>query len=189
MTKKSKVNKLTESLREKIKTEFVQGVELQSGERKIFTKDELIKKHKVASATLYRAARAENWKALREQFNAELQQELNEQRKAALIKEGKSFDDKFLQKAAEICEQVEEYFKLNQQALAMKSRAFPPQHLLALCNALTVAQKLSKVALGEVTENINVNTTIKEAESFRRIMDLLDGVKAERINSDSESLH
>ena len=56
MTKKSKVNKLTESLREKIKTEFVQGVELQSGERKIFTIDELIKKHKVASATLYRAA-------------------------------------------------------------------------------------------------------------------------------------
>lgn len=189
MTKKSKVNKLTETLKQKIKTDFVQGVETSAGERKVFTIEELIKKYKVASATLYRAARSENWKGLREQFNIELQQELNEQRKRSMIKHGKDFDDRFLKKSAEICEQVEEYFKLNQQALSMKTRAFPPQHLLALCNALTVAQKLSKVALGEITENINVNTTGKEAESFRRIIELLDGVKAERINSDSESLH
>ena len=70
MTKKSKVNKLTETLKSKIKLEFIQGVELDTGDRKVFTIDELIKSHNVASATLYRTARRENWKALREQFDA-----------------------------------------------------------------------------------------------------------------------
>ena len=80
MTKKSTVNKLTETLKSKIRTEYVQGIELDTGDRKSFTLDELIKKHNVASATLYRRAREEGWKELREQFEWELQQELNEKR-------------------------------------------------------------------------------------------------------------
>jgi len=189
MTKKAAKKKLTPELRTLIKSEFVQGCETETGDRKHYTIEELIKKHNVASATLYRAARSEGWKSLRQQFEAEIQEQLNEKRAKHLVKEGKAFDDKFISKSQEIIEQVEYYFKMNTEALKMKSKPFPPQQLLGLCNALTVAQKLSKVAMGEVTENINVNSTVKEAESFRRVMDLLHGVKRDRINSDSESLH
>ena len=76
MTKKKTKTKLTPDLRTQIKAEFVQGVELETGERRHFTIDELIKKHNVASATLYRAARAENWKALRSEFEQEVIEEL-----------------------------------------------------------------------------------------------------------------
>jgi len=189
MTKKAAKNKLTPELRTLIKSEFVQGCELETGDRKHYTIEELIKKHNVASATLYRAARSEGWKALREQFETEIQELLNEKRAKNLVKEGKAFDDKFIDKSKDIIKQVEYYFAMNTAALEMKSKPFPPQQLLGLCNALTVAQKLSKVAMGEVTENINVNSTVKEAESFRRVMDLLHGVKKDRLNSDSESLH
>ena len=158
MTKKAAKKKLTPELRTLIKSEFVQGCETETGDRKHYTIEELIKKH-------------------------------NEKRAKHLVKEGKAFDDKFISKSQEIIEQVEYYFKMNTDALKMKSKPFPPQQLLGLCNALTVAQKLSKVAMGEVTENINVNSTVKEAESFRRVMDLLHGIKRDRINSDSESLH
>lgn len=189
MTKKNTKTKLTPDLRTQIKAEFVQGIELESGERKHFTIDELIKKHNVASATLYRAARAENWKALRSQFEQEVIEELNKKRAQERVKEGSKLDDEMIKKSKEIIGQVDYYFQMNSEALKMKSRPFPPQHLLALCNALTVAQKLGKVAMGEVTENINVNSTVKEAESFREVMDLLHEVKRERLNSDSDSLH
>ena len=74
MTKKTPKNKLTESLKSTIRTEFVQGLELDTGDRKTFTIEELIKKHNVASATLYRTAKKEDWKSLREQFEMQLQE-------------------------------------------------------------------------------------------------------------------
>ena len=45
MTKSSTKTKLTEDLKTIVKTEFVQGVELDSGERQHFTIEDLIKKH------------------------------------------------------------------------------------------------------------------------------------------------
>lgn len=189
MTKKSPKNKLTADLKQRICLEFVQGLETESGDRKSFTLDELIKKHNVASATLYRAARSEGWKAQREQFNIELQEKLNEKRLKDLSKLGVQFDDKMLQMANEIVLQAQTYMDLNKDHLKNKSKALPPNQFLAICNGLQVAQKLGKIALGETTENINVNTTIKEAEAFRSVMDLLDSVKKQSTDSNSDSLH
>ena len=188
MTKKSKVNKLTETLKSKIKLEFIQGVELDTGDRKVFTIDELIKSHNVASATLYRTARRENWKALREQFEYELQEKLNEERVNNLSKVGVELDDKFISMAKDIILQVQYYFNINLHAMDLKSKTLKPSELLALCNGLITAQKLGKIALGETTENINVNATVKEADAFRSIMELLDEAKERSVNSNSRSL-
>ena len=80
MSKKSSRTKLTEELKIKLRTEFVQGIELETGERQHFSIEDLIKKYNVAPATLYRASQAESWKALREQFNIELQEKINSER-------------------------------------------------------------------------------------------------------------
>ena len=69
------------------------------------------------------------------------------------------------------------------------AKPFAPNQFLALTNALLLAQKLGKISMGEVTENINVHSTIKEADAFKSVMELLDAVKTERLNSDSDSLH
>ena len=188
MTKKSSKNKLTGSLKSTIRTEFVQGLETETGERKVFTLDELIKKHNVASATLYRTARKENWKVLREQFEYELQEERNERRIKSLGQVGIDLDDEFIQMSKDIIDQVRYYFKINQQAMSIKSRTLKPGELLALCNGLLTAQKLGKIALGETTENINVTSTVKEADAFRSIMELLDDAKERIITSNGRTL-
>ena len=172
MTKSSTKTKLTEDLKTIVKTEFVQGVELDSGERQHFTIEDLIKKHNLASATLYRAARSEGWKTLREQYNQELQEKLNQIRSTKVAKESTKWDDTILDSAKELQQQAMYYLELNKRAMDAQAKPFPPSQFLAITNAFLVAQKLGKIALGEITENINVNTTIKE-----------------RINSDSESLH
>ena len=68
MTKKSTKTKLTSELKSHVKTEFVQSIDLESGEKCHYTFEDLIKKYNLASATLYRAAKAENWKTLRSKF-------------------------------------------------------------------------------------------------------------------------
>ena len=62
MTKKTRNLKLTDTLKLKIRNEFVQGITDDSGARVVFTLEELHKKHKVAKSTLYRVANKENWK-------------------------------------------------------------------------------------------------------------------------------
>ena len=189
MTKKTTRTKLTEELKTQLRTEFVQGIELKSGERKHFSIEDLIKKYNVAPATLYRASQSEGWKALREQYNIELQEELNKQRAKKQAKESIKFDDKLLIKANDLIDQVTFYLNINEDAMNMGGKPLPPTQFLSLCNALLTAQKLGKISMGEITENINVNSTVKEAEAFNSIMELLDTVKSERLNSDSDPLH
>ena len=62
MTKQTKQKKLTKELSEKIRLEFVQGVDLGTNERKYQTIDALALKHKVARSTLYKRSQAESWK-------------------------------------------------------------------------------------------------------------------------------
>ena len=189
MIKKTDKTKLTETLKNLVRTEFVQGVELKTGEIKQYSIEDLIKKHNLASATLYRASRSEGWKALREQYNNELQERLNEERQNLITQESVKWDDDIFESAKQLRDQAMYYLMINNEAMEAKSKPFPPSQFLAISNAFLIAQKLGKIALGEITENINVNSTIKEAEGFREIMELLDGVKSERLKSDSDSLH
>ena len=76
MTKKSTKTKLTSELKSHVKTEFVQSIDLESGEKCHYTFEDLIKKYNLASATLYRAAKAENWKTLREQYDFDLEEKV-----------------------------------------------------------------------------------------------------------------
>ena len=71
MTNKSTKSKLTEQLRTVIRTEFVQGIESETGDRIFYTLEDLIKKYNLASATLYRCAKKHNWKELRISRKAE----------------------------------------------------------------------------------------------------------------------
>ena len=49
MSKKSSRTKLTEELKIKLRTEFVQGIELETGERQHFSIEDLIKKYNVSA--------------------------------------------------------------------------------------------------------------------------------------------
>ena len=142
-----------------------------------------------SAAARSRAARAENWKALRDQYNFDLEEKVKEERVKKIARESLKFDDKLLTKANDIIEQVTKYMALNEEALQENKKPFQPNQFLNLTNALLTAQKLGKIAMGEITESINVNTTIKEADAFRGIMELLDSAKEQRLKGDSDPLH
>jgi hypothetical protein len=64
-----------------------------------------------------------------------------------------------------------------------------PHQLNSLANVALTAQKISKVALGESTENISINAEIGNTETFRRAMELLDTVAEQRRSESSPALH
>ena len=64
-----------------------------------------------------------------------------------------------------------------------------PQNLVALSQAATGAQRVAKLALGESTDNMNLNADVKDTETFKEALELLDEV-ADRIReADSSSIH
>ncbi len=182
MNKKTKNVKLTDNLKLKIRTEFVQGYEDEEGKRVLYTLDELIKKHKVAKSTMYRVSQKENWKLQREQFNQEYLAKLDEERTKNLTAEGKKMDSQSINLAKALYSTVGAIIRNNSNAITEGKKGLPPSQVNSLANAALAAQRLAKLALGESTENIDAN--IKENDSFRRAMELLDTVESSRSQSD-----
>lgn len=190
MTKINPKTKLTEELATLIRTEFVQGMEMESGERIPYTLNELMKKHNVAQTTLYRRARKENWKMQKDQFFSKLENQLDEQRLEALGKESKRFDDKSIKIANELLESVALILKRNSHSLELRTRGYPPSQLLSLANTALTAQKLAKLALGEPQSTLKLNAEITDSDAFRSVMELLDTVAEQRRGEgDSSSIH
>jgi len=85
--------KLTDTLREKIRIEYVQGYEEIAGNRVLFSLDELGKTHNVAQSTLYRHSLQDGWKGQRERFQENYLAQLDKQRTQSLIADSKKFDN------------------------------------------------------------------------------------------------
>lgn len=179
-TKKPKT-KLTEIKKIKIRNDFVQGIE-KDNKRIYPTLDELIKKYKVAQSTVYRTARNENWKLQKEQFQSNLQVELDKERQKDLVKRSKSNDDNSLNIANGLYVMIGQIMTQHNQDMQSGKKSLPPTQINALASAALSAQRLAKIALGEVTENINA-TISENNDSFRRAMELLDEVEESRIRS------
>ena len=64
-----------------------------------------------------------------------------------------------------------------------------PQHLVAFSNAAQGAQKVAKLALGEATENMNINENANDTEAFREAIKLLDEVADEVRQKDTTAIH
>ena len=189
MSKKTPKKKLTDTLKLSIRNEFVQGIDNEQGLKVLSTLDELYKKHKVARATLYRAAKKDNWKNEREQFQRQYQEKLDQERIKNLTKESKKFDTNSINIAKSLLATVGQTINKNAIDISEGRMGLVATQINALANAAVTAQRLAKLALGEATDNMNVNANIKDTEAFRSAMELLDTVAEQRRKSDSQAVH
>ena len=186
--KRAKV-KLTDTLKEKIRTEFVQGLEEESGERKLLTLDGLIQKYKVAKTTLYRHSQKEGWKDQRESFQEEYLIKLDKERTNTLVGESKKFDNTSINLAKLLLATVAQQLRRNQDAEVAGGKTINPSQLNALSNAALSAQRLAKLALGESTQNVKLDANSTDNTIFKEAMELLDEVAEQRRDSNGKSIH
>ena len=189
MSKKQAQKKLTETLKEQIRIEFVQGIQDYEGKREYPTIETLQKKFSVAKSTLYRVCQNSNWKTQREQFQRDLLAKVDKERIKNLTEENKKIDQTSIDLAKAMLATVGQGIRRNAQDINEGKQGLIPTQLNALANTALTAQKIAKLALGETTENLNVNANFQEADAFREAMELLDTVAEQRRKADDSPVH
>jgi len=154
-------------LKEDIRDHYIYGILNDFGERIMPTLDELIKKHKVPSSTLYRISSKEEWKLQRKQFQNKLRQELDETKNLEL-------KEKLFK-----CEEasIDIAYKVFSKALRMinTETKITPNGLASISSAAYTAQK---IYAGKSFENV----TNKNSDSFEEAMSLLDQIQSMKRN-------
>ncbi len=187
--KKSKVQRITEDLAMKLRTEFVQGIELESGERQYLPIVELATKYNVAQTSLFRLSQKENWRDQKEQFKLQLQAKIDEETAKQMAVESRKFDSKSVKVANQLMEIVHGKVYRNLKALEQDTKTDNPSQILSLANTAVAAQRLAKLAFGESTDSININGSIQQTEAFTEVLELLDTVAEQRRKADDKPIH
>lgn len=147
-----------------IRTKFVQGVEDLSGNRQYPTLDSLAVEYEIPIATVYNHSASESWLEQRNMFQTKLQNELDESRRKQLVKDASAFDSASLSLARAIQGEIGQIIKTAQDDrrdnTSTKKNPISPSSLNSLSMALSIAQRVGRLALGETTDNTNVNATI-----------------------------
>jgi hypothetical protein len=189
MDKKRQTKKLTETLKQKIRNDFVQGLDNEKGLKEMPSLEDLIKKYNVPKSTLYRVSNKENWKEQRKMFQDKYQEKLDNERIKNFQQVAKKIDSNSIAIAQTFLTNVGQALQKNMQDVQNGRQGMQPQQLNSLANVALTAQKIAKIALGESTENINVNAEVGNTETFRRAMELLDTVAEQRRTESNTALH
>ena len=189
MSKKTTTTRFTDTLKLKARNDYVQGIDNEEGAKNMPTLDELAKKYKVAKSTLYRVAKKEAWKVDRERFQIQYMAKLDKERVKNLHEESIKFDTTSLNIAKSLMVTVGQAINTNALDKQQGKKGLPPNQLNALANTAIQAQRLAKLALGEATDNMNLNANIQDADAFREAMELLDSVAEQRRESNDKAVH
>ncbi len=176
--------KLTDTEKERIRNLYVQGITAEDGTRILYTIDSLAEENDVPRSTLYRHSQLENWKSQQEQFQQEYLSELDNKRKQELVGESQKFDTNSLNISKALLQQIGKKIQS-----AVSQDVFTAQLCNSLAEATLKVQRVAKLALGESTENMNLNAKVQDSTAFREAMELLDEVADERRKVSDKAIH
>lgn len=186
MNKKRRNNRFTDTLKNKLRNQFVHGV-VVDGETTFPTLDNLITKNKLAKSTVYKFARENNWKQQKDEFYAEYCKKLDKKRAYDMSVKSKKIDDHSLLLSEGFFKTIAIELDKHKACIDKGRKGLSPQHISSLAQALSITQKVAKLALGEATHNIDA-TVSENNQAFKRAMELLDSVEDSR-SRDIQTTH
>lgn len=170
---------------------YVQGEDSPDGSRVYPRLQDLADRFSSSIATLSRRVREGNWDDQRIDYQRKFEEERDEVKRKELVNQAVEFDSNSLILAKSIQAEIGKVL----QGVAQKRKNDPSKvHALGsstltqLANALQICHKTGRLALGESTENTNVNGTIKAKEQLDEafsIVERLSGIRGDG----SEELH
>ena len=178
--------KLTDDLKIKIRDEFIHGYTDEDGIRRFPTVDGLVRRHSVARATLYKAAKDDEWQTKKDRYHTELEARQEKERMDMMVREAKRLDDSSIQIAQAMLVSVGRQL---QKSISEDAKQLTSGELQQLSAAACNAQKIGKLALGQAQEISKVAADVSNPEAFQHIMEQLDGLAAARSQGDIGSVH
>jgi len=178
--------KITPELKDSLRDSYVRGETDSSGFRKVSTIEQLAETHNLSVNTLYKLAQRENWKLDRDNFESDLNQKIDSQRAKEFALESKKFDSACINIAKAVLNKIGSKIRDTQDG---SNSDFTTQQLDQITGAALKVQKFAKLALGETTDNININADIRQDDSFRRAMEMLDEIEESKRSGGTETTH
>ena len=171
---------INEALTEKLRVEYVEGVE-EDGIRSYPTIDQLVKKYQVPANTLYRRSQEANWQTQRNFWQSEYQEKRNRDRARAKAKRAEKFDDTSLTIAEGILARVGRKLSIalrRDQSEGADSLSI--SELRDMAETVVKAQRVGKLSLGEAAEIKQVVSDDAVPDSLSRIIGRLDELGKEK---------
>ena len=183
--------KLTDELKLKMRDEFVHGYTDEQGVLRFPTIEALQKRNKVARATLYRAAKDEDWQGQKDRYQTELTLKQDADRMSRMLEDSRRLDDSAVQIAQAMMTKVGRRLQrsLEAEQEGRFANALSSGDLHQLSSVMANAQKIGKLALGQAQEISKVSADVSNPEAFQHIMEQLDGLAAARSQGDVGSVH
>ena len=180
MAKKGqKYRMTTEAERRAMADYYIQGFVNDEGVLTLPSMKETSEKFKISRHTLYKIANKGNWKEEQQKYAYEFQQEISRKKREKLSKQGVEIDDRILNVAKALLNKVMINVKTKEEMSAYQ--------IDNLASASLKIQKMTKLALGESTENLHIETVTDTDEVFREALEFLDKIKGERTKAESTS--
>jgi len=174
--------KITDQKLEKLRLEYVEGIEDAEGVRSYPTVDALCKSHNVSRATLYRKSVSQNWQQQRNQWQDVFNSERNRLRAEKFAKQGERLDSKALFIAQGVLSSLGRKVRttLEAEENEIQELILSLTEMKDLTEAGLKAQKMGKLALGEAAEITKVTTDEHIPASLSRIIEELDELAASK---------
>lgn len=182
MKKGTTYKKITESQKIEMMDFFVSGYTNDEGMLQLPTIAEVAKKYKMSENTLYKIAQKGEWKIKQSNNALKFHEKISKQKREMLSTEGYKIDDRIINVSKQLLDNVVKNIEAKQK--------LSPFQIDSLASASLKIQKMAKLALGESTENLNIESNTSTDEHFREALELIDQIRIERIRTEgSTSTH
>lgn len=186
-------SKLTASLAETIRLEYVHGVDAPNGQRVYPTIAGLANKHKVPRQTLTKRSSKGDWIKAREEYQEQLRIDLEAAKRKSIIDQSVDFDVTTfnivrqlqneiidaLNKSIEYTNDIREGRRQLPEGHSMSEMPELYRHLSnsgigQLAHNLDLTQRMGRLITGESTENIDVSDSSKIQNAIEGIFEIID---------------
>ena len=190
------VNKIDESLKLKIKDEFVHGYLDGAGVRQYLSIIALSKRHDVANVSLHRWSKKELWQDEKNKVQSEIETAIARERMTSMVESNKKLDDSAITLALAMMtdagrriqedianrREYEKILQIDNESLKNKEifnfkkakQILSPHDMTSLANVIGNAQKIGKLALGQAQEISKVSANVTAPDSLRSVIEELD---------------
>lgn len=174
--------KLTDSLKQQIKLQFIEGYVDEQNRRNYPSIDELSKKHNVAIATLYRHSKKEDWQNQKNEFQTTIEDKIKKNRINDFVKASERLDESCIQISQALLNSIGRKLERQQNEFRKSDtyEGLPNSELRDMSNTVLNAQKIGKLALGEAQEISKVSANVTNDEDFQYLVDEIQEINRSR---------
>lgn len=174
--------KLTDSLKQQIKLQFIEGYVDEQNRRNYPSIDELSKKHNVAIATLYRHSKKEDWQNQKNEFQTTIEDKIKQNRINDFVKASERLDESCIQISQALLNTIGRKLERQQNEFRKSDtyEGLPNSELRDMSNTVLNAQKIGKLALGEAQEISKVSANVTNDEDFQYLVDEIQEINRSR---------